>query len=203
MHPPSVSRKALAKGQCRIVAMIIMVTVVAGVVYYLSLQASSPNLPPTQDSAWTLLVDGLVQRPLNLSLEDIMAMPRSTVYAEIYCLPYADAQTGVLVDSGNWTGVRLGFILEKAGFSPEAVKVAFYADDGFTSDLVITKAMCKDIILAYEKDDEPLPETLRLAAPGMWGYKWIKWLIRIEVVDYDFRGTYESRGFPDGAEIPE
>ncbi len=128
-------------------------------------------------------------------------MPRSTVYAELYCLP-AVGSSGVLVDHGNWTGVRLELVLEKAGVSPQAVKVAFYAEDGFTTDLTVTTAMREDIFLAYEKDGKPLPEKLRLAVPSMWGYKWIKWLIHIEVVDYDFKGRYESRGFPDNAEIP-
>jgi len=39
--------------------------------------------------------------------------------------------------------------------------------------------------------------------PGMWGYKWIKYLIKIEVVDYNFLGTYESEGYPDDAYIGE
>jgi len=201
-----VSKKALTKVQASVIAVIIVAAVVAGVAYYLSSSASAANPSPTsmpaKDYEWRLLVDGLVQSPLNLSLEEIAAMPRSTVNAELYCLP-AVGSSGVLVDHGNWTGVRLGLILEKAGVSLEAVKVAFYAEDGFTTDLTITTAMREDIILAYEKDGEPLPEKLRLAVPGMWGYKWIKWLIRIEVMGYDFKGTYESRGFPDNAEIPE
>lgn len=202
MDQSSVSKKALTKIQGGIITIIVIGAVITGVAYYLSLPAPASNLPPTTEG-WRFLVEGLVQRPLNLSLGEIMAMPRSTVNAELYCLPSAHAQTGVLVDSGNWTGVRLGLILEKAGVSQEAVKVAFYADDGFTTDLAIATAMREDMILTYEKDGKPLPETLRLAAPGMWGYKWIKWLIRIEVVDYDFKGAYESMGFPDAAEIPE
>ena len=61
--------------------------------------------------------------------------------------------------------------------------------------------MREDVILAYEKDGKPLREKLRLVVPGNWGYKWIKWLTQIELVDYDFKGVYESRGFPDNAEI--
>ena len=171
---------------------VIIVAIVGGALWYISLTSLSPER--------VLLVDGFVQRSLNLTLDEIAAMPRSTVNAEIYCLP-SPGSTGVLVDNGNWTGVRLGFILEKAGVSPEAVKVAFYAKDGFATDLKVTTATREDIILAYEKDGEPLPEKLRLVVPGMWGYKWIKWLIHIELVNYDFKGTYESRGFPDNAEI--
>jgi hypothetical protein len=98
--------------------------------------------------------------------------------------------------------VRLGHILEEAGVSPQAVKVAFYASDNFTTDLTVTTAMRHDIILAYERDGEPLTENLRLVVPCKWGYKWIRDLIHIELVDYDFLGTLESQGYSDEANIP-
>ena len=151
------------------------------------------------DSEWRLLVDGFVQRPLNLTFKELVAMPRSTVYAELYCV---DAPRHVLA-RGNWTGVRLELILEKAEVSPEAVKVAFYAEDDFATDLTVTTAMREDIILAYEKDGEPLPEKLRLVVPGKWGYKWISRVIHVELVNYDFKGSWESRGYSDTAEILE
>jgi len=152
-----------------------------------------------EDSEWTVIVDGLVQAPLSLTLDDLVAMPTSTVHAELYCvgMPWTP------IAEGNWTGVRLGHILEEAGVSPEAVKVAFYADDGFTTDLTVTTAMRPDITLAYEKDGWPLTENLRLVVPCKWGYKWITDLIHIELVDYDFLGTYESAGYSDEANIPE
>jgi len=150
-----------------------------------------------KDSEWRLLVDGFVQRPLNLTFEELVAMPTSTVNAELYCV---DAPRHVLA-KGNWTGVRLGLIMEKAGVCSEAVKAAFYAGDGFTTGLTVATAMREDIILAYEKDGEALPEKLRLVVPGKWGYKWISQLVHIELVNYDFKGTWESRGYSDTAEI--
>ena len=204
MHRFFFSKKALTRVRVAVIAAIVVIAVFVGVVYYRSfstLATNSSPKSPTENFEWALLVDGFVQRPLNLTLNELVAMPRSTVNAELYCLP-AVGSSGVLVDYGNWTGVRLELVLEKAGVSPQAVKIAFYAEDGFTTDLAVTTAMREDMILAYEKDGKPLPEKLRLAVPGMWGYKWIKWLIHIEVVDYDFKGRYESIGFPDNAEIP-
>lgn len=165
-----------------------------------SVAPEAPKETMTKDSEWRMLVDGFVQRSLNLSLEAIISMPRSTVNAELYCLP-APGSSGVLVDEGNWTGVSLELILEKSRVSPQAVKVAFYAEDGFTTDLTVIVAMREDIILAYEKDGKPL-EKLRLFVPGKWGYKWIHSITHIELVNYDFKGTYESRGFPDNGDIP-
>ena len=74
--------------------------------------------------------------------------------AELYCVDNPRNPRA----KGNWTGTNLGFILDKAGASSEAVKVAFYASDGYSTDLTITTAMREDIILAYEKDNELLPE---------------------------------------------
>jgi len=206
MNLPPVSAKTITRIQAVAIAigLVTVMVVLAGFAYFLNTTSSSttPSLHlPLEDLKWTLEVNGLVRHHLNLSIAELTTMPRSTVDAALYCLPFPAATTGSLVDFGNWSGVRLGLILEKAGILPGVVKIAFYAKDGFTTDLTITPAMNDDIVIAYEKDGEALPQKLRLVVPGRWGYKWIHSLIRIEAVDYDFRGLYESRGFPDNAEI--
>jgi DMSO/TMAO reductase YedYZ molybdopterin-dependent catalytic subunit len=62
--------------------------------------------------------------------------------------------------------------------------------------------MREDVIVAYERDGVPLDEKLRLVLPGKWGYKWISRLTHIELVDYDFTGLWEGRGYSDEADIP-
>ncbi len=123
-------------------------------------------------------------------------MPKSTVNAAIICVDFP----GNIVAQGNWTGIKLGTLLEKAKPSSYAIKVAFYAADGYSTDLPVETAMRDNIILAYEKDGVPLND-LRLVVPGKWGYKWISQLTRIELVDYDFLGFWESRGYSDEADI--
>lgn len=161
-----------------------------------------PTSPPaesaTADLEWSLALDGFVRSPLNLTLDDLRAMERTTEYVELYCVDYPT----VPVEKGDWTGVRLGLLLEQAGVSPEAVKIAFYADDDYSTDLTLTTAMREDVIVAYERDGVPLDEKLRLVLPGKWGYKWISRLTHIELVDYDFTGLWEGRGYSDEADIP-
>jgi DMSO/TMAO reductase YedYZ molybdopterin-dependent catalytic subunit len=159
--------------------------------------SSPPTEPATAEPQWSLVLDGLVESPLNLTFDDLSGMPKTTEYVELYCVDYPT----VPVEKGDWTGVRLGLLLEQAGVSPEAVKIAFYADDGYSTDLTIATAMREDIILAYERDGMPLSEGLRLVVPGKWGYKWISGLTHIELVDYDFTGVFESRGYSDEADI--
>jgi DMSO/TMAO reductase YedYZ molybdopterin-dependent catalytic subunit len=126
-------------------------------------------------------------------------MEKTTEYVELYCVDYPT----VPVEKGEWTGVRLGLLLEQAGVSPDAVKIAFYADDDYSTDLTIATAMREDVLVAYERDGVPLDEKLRLVLPGKWGYKWIGHLAHIELVDYDFTGIWEGRGYSDEADIPE
>ena len=125
----------------------------------------------TDDSEWTLIVDGAVNEPLNLTLSELVAMPKSTVFAELYCYEK-------LVTSGSWTGVRLGYILEKVGYYPQATDVTFYAADGYIITLNCTLAMREDVIIAYEIDGIPLLETLRLVVPGENGAFWISMITR-------------------------
>jgi DMSO/TMAO reductase YedYZ molybdopterin-dependent catalytic subunit len=149
------------------------------------------------------VVDGFVQHSLNLSLNELKTMPKTRVNAAIYCVNQPD----VAVASGNWTGIALRYILLEAGVTSEAIKIAFYAKTvsnyTFTTDLTLEAAMRDDVIVAYERDNTPLNETLRLVVPGKWGYKWISELIRIEVTNYNFLGTFESHGYPDEADITD
>jgi DMSO/TMAO reductase YedYZ molybdopterin-dependent catalytic subunit len=126
------------------------------------------------DSEWTLQIDGAVSHPIALTFNELIAMPRSTVYADLECY-------GRLVASGNWAGVRLRFVLEKVEFDQQAMSVKFYAEDGYAIDLSITDAMREDVIIAYEKDEELLPETLRLVLPGANGDRWIAMITHIAV----------------------
>jgi DMSO/TMAO reductase YedYZ molybdopterin-dependent catalytic subunit len=174
-----------------------LLTLVGIAIVALSILLLAPKGAMFENSELRLVVDGFVQHPLNLTLDEIAAMPRTTVNANLYCVGAPDR----LVDNGNWTGVRLAYLLENAGLSPDAIKVAFYAKDGYTTDLTVTEAEQGNIILAYEKDGKPLPENLRLVVPGRWGYKWISQVNRIELVNYDFKGFYESNGYSDTAEI--
>ncbi len=147
----------------------------------------------TSNQTWQLTITGLVENPLNLTLSDIEAMPPTSEYAALFCV---DAPTTPLAQ-GNWTGVQLSYLLQLANVSPEAFKVALFAPDGFTTDFTVQKAMQDtNILVAYQKDNVPL-SGLRLVVPFNWGYKWINYLEKIQLVNYNFLGTEESLGYAD------
>lgn len=134
----------------------------------------SPLTAVFADSQWTVTVGGAVNNALSLTIEDLAAMPNTTEYAELYCY-------GALVTNGYWTGVRLGLLLQQAGLDQQAQSVDFYAQDGYQTNLPIGTAMREDVIVAYEKDGQPLSETLRLVIPGANGNLWIALITSITV----------------------
>jgi DMSO/TMAO reductase YedYZ molybdopterin-dependent catalytic subunit len=156
--------------------------------------------PRIDITEYTLVVTGLVDTELVLTYEDILSSPAVTQITTLYCV------TG-FQDTGLWTGVPLKYILEKAGYSQDAVSVIFYAGDDYTSSISLEKALQEDTILAYKMNGVTLPRNhgypLRLVVPDKWGYKWVKWVVKIELVDYEYEGYWESRGYSNIADVPE
>jgi DMSO/TMAO reductase YedYZ molybdopterin-dependent catalytic subunit len=93
-------------------------------------------------------------------------MPKTVVYAELYC-------DGALTTYGNWSGVLLSYFLTQAQATPEVGSIQFVASDGYRVAIPINLAMQPQIIIAYEKDGQPLTEGLRLIIPGANGAAWI------------------------------
>lgn len=155
-----------------------------------------PAQAQTSNTTAQLTITGLVENPLTLTLHDIQTMPQTTEYAEMYCVD--DPRTPL--EQGAWTGVELSYLLQQAGVSPDAIKVAFLASDDYSTDLTVQMAMQANILVAYQKDNSSLG-ALQLVVPGNWGYKWITNPTQIQLVNYDFLGTTESEGYSDDATV--
>ena len=129
-------------------------------------------------NTYQLVVDGLVQNPLSLSYEDVLARPQVTELVLLIC-------PGFFWDNAEWTGTPLSLILEEAGILPEAAKVRIVSG-GYSTTLSQEEATADGVFLAYEVNGETLPAEhgypLRLVARHQYGSKWVKWVERIEVV---------------------
>ena len=139
-----------------------------------------------------LHIIGEVNYPISLTLEEIMAMPQTTVNAALYC--YGD-----IVTSGDWTGVQLSLLLEMAEYNENAQSVKFDAEDGYSITILITEALREDVIIAYEKDGQP--ETLRLVIPGANGNLWIS-MINSLTLSKDTDATEQAPFKPAGLVQP-
>jgi hypothetical protein len=160
---------------------------------------TSARAQTATSSQWQVTVNGLVGNPLTLTLSDLETLPQTSVTATIYCVDFPNTP----VASGKWTGVSLTTLFEQAKVLPSAIKIAFSAADGYATDLDLVTASFGNVILAYEKDGEPLTETLRLVVPEKWGYKWISQVTTVTLVDFDFKGKWESQGYSDEANVQQ
>ena len=124
---------------------------------------------------WTFQVEGAVNNNLTLTLEELAAMPSTTVQGDIFC-------GGSYVKGGDWTGSTLSQILEKAEINQEATGIEFTATDGYTVMIPLIDAMRDDTIIAYQLNGQSLPEALRLVIPRADGYYWISMIDQINVL---------------------
>jgi len=149
---------------------------------------------------YKLTVDGLVDKPLILTYGDLQAYPQ---VSRLATLPCVEGWSFI----GKWTGPELASILDDAGVKPEAKILIFYTADsssGYTS-LDLSYIREKNVIIALKLNDITLPPDrgfpFQVVAEGKLGYKWAKWVTRIEVSDNEnFRGYWENRGYSNSAD---
>jgi DMSO/TMAO reductase YedYZ molybdopterin-dependent catalytic subunit len=169
---------------------------------------------PVIDAAnWSLEIDGLVQKPLKLTLDAIKARPKQEVVFTVECsgndgLPFFNGGIG----NARWSGTPLAPLLEEAGVLDKGIEVVFWGTDvgeiairdmkfkqNFARSMSLEDAMSAQNILAYEMNGEPLPQPngfpLRLIAPGWYGIANAKWLKRIEVRDRRLESLLMGRDY--------
>jgi hypothetical protein len=149
----------------------------------------------------TLEIDGDVNMPMNLTYAELSSLPMVSEVAKLQCVE------GWYV-TYNWTGVPLFYLLTLAEIRPDAYKVVTSCSDGYTSDLLVQDALNPTTILALEANGTSLPQLTygpegpyRLVVPGKYGYKWSSGIEEITVVTTDYKGTWESSGFNDVADV--
>ena len=152
---------------------------------------SFPNIP---DSLYRLQVKGLVDHPVTLTLGDLKAMPSTTLVKDFQCV------TGWRVPDVHWEGVRLSDVLDAAGVKATAKALAFDSYDGLdTESLTLDQARRPDVIVAYRMLGAPITSEhggpVRLYVAPMYGYKSLKWLSAIRVVDTVEPGYWEQNGY--------
>ncbi|MBN1159681.1 MAG: molybdopterin-dependent oxidoreductase [Candidatus Diapherotrites archaeon] len=158
--------------------------------------------PQTVDiSTYRLKVDGLVKTPKEYTYDEVL---QNQAYKKIVTLNCVEGWSATLL----WEGVLVSDIIKKSEALPEAKTVIFHAVDGYTTSFPIEFIMSNPIIMAYKMNEVILPKErgypFQLVAEDKWGYKWIKWIERIELSDdVNYKGYWESRGFSDTADLNE
>lgn len=154
----------------------------------------------SQFANWRLKIDGLVARPLELSLADLKRLPARTQITRHDCVEGWSA-------IGQWTGVPLGVLLRSVGLLPSARFAVFHCADElemtldgsgrYYESLDLIDAFHPQTILAYAMNGADLTvghgAPLRLRVERQLGYKQAKYLMRIEIVD-SFSALWGGKG---------
>jgi DMSO/TMAO reductase YedYZ molybdopterin-dependent catalytic subunit len=129
-------------------------------------------------STYRLRVTGLVDHPLELSLDDLRCMPKMTARPNLTC-------QGVFEDVTSWSGVPIRHVLELAGVQTKAKAINMVGADQFQAYSSLNDALQMYNYLAYQWQDQPLPVLhgfpVRAVMATTFGYAWVKWLVQIQV----------------------
>ncbi len=157
---------------------------------------SKGETPQINENSWGLTIHGQVNNTLTFNYSNFTSQHSEEVIGTLQCV---EGPSGTAI----WKGVPLKDLLDIAQIKEGALDVVFYAADDYTSSLTVEEATEGNVLLAYEMNGEPLPPEqgfpVRVVAPNQLGYKWVKWVVRIEIVNYDYKGYWESRGWSDDA----
>jgi hypothetical protein len=139
--------------------------------------------PPTEVDIddYHLIVEGMVDNPLNLTFEDLRQYPSTSEVVLLIC-------SGFFADNVEWTGVPLSVLLEDAQINPDYKALRLESgSDGYWVNLEKDEFNPEDIIVAYEVNGGDIPlehgYPVRVAIKDAYGSKWVKWLKRIEVLE--------------------
>lgn len=150
-------------------------------------------------TGYVLKIDGLVGEVRDLSYEEVTAFPSDTRLYTLYCVEGWDATL-------LWKGIPLKDLLSSSEVKAEAKTVIFHSVDGYTTSLPLAEILEKNLMLAYEANGLPIPASMGfpfiLVAEDKWGYKWARWINRIELSsDTDYEGYWESRGYDNAGDL--
>ncbi len=173
--------------------------------------------PPRAELAeWKLKLDGVVNQPLTLTMDDLKKLPRVEFASVLECAGngrsfYQPRMAGTQwafgsVGNARWAGVRFRDVLAKIGLKDSAQHILMDGADtpmgkmpDFQRTIPVKKALDPDTLLAFEMNGQPLTVEhgfpLRLIAPGWAGDSWVKWLQHIEVLDHEFDGFWMKTAY--------
>ncbi len=168
--------------------------------------------PEVDNASYQLSVTGLVDRPLNFSLEQLRGRPVIEKDVGFECGGNGGRIFHGLIGNATWRGVSLRDILLEAGIQPAGKEVVFFGADigeeeirgrkvpkAFARALSVEDALNENNMLAFEMNGEPLPhyhgKPVRLLVPGWYGVANVKWLTQIHVQDTRYMGRFMGRDY--------
>jgi DMSO/TMAO reductase YedYZ molybdopterin-dependent catalytic subunit len=159
---------------------------------------SYESTPRFDAAKYRFKVWGEVEQPLELTWEELLALPRTRLTTDIHCVT-----TWSRYDN-DWEGIHIRTILERVKPTSEAHFVMADSFTGYTTNLPLTALNDDDVLIALKHNGQDLePEhggPIRLVVPKLYFYKSAKWLSGLEFMQEDRPGFWEIRGYSNSAD---
>lgn len=157
------------------------------------------GVPRVDIQSWRLRVEGLVERPLELTYGQLLARELKRYVASFHCV------TKWSIRDVAWEGVSIRQLAQEAKVSPRATWVMFHCLDGYSAPVPIEDALGEEAIIALRINGRPLaPEQgfpARPFIPSLYGWKSAKWLTRIEFMEEYRDGYWEAYGYHERGNV--
>lgn len=159
--------------------------------------------PVVNVSTWDLTVDGLVSDPLTYRYEELQARMKAREYVTLECV--SNQVGGNLISTAEWEGIPLAELIKDSGPEDQADWVVFTCADGYTVAIPREKAEDPSALMALRMNGVPLPFNhgypARIVVPGIYGMFSAKWLTRITLVEGEFLGFWQQKGWTNRGAI--
>jgi DMSO/TMAO reductase YedYZ molybdopterin-dependent catalytic subunit len=160
---------------------------------------SAMGEPVIRAEDWHLKTSGLVEKPLNLSFEEMQKLPQTRFTADFQCV------TRWSIKDVVWDGVPFTEVAQRTGVKPEARWVMFSCADGYTTPVPLEDAMSEQSIIAFKMNGKPIPQQQgypsRPFIPQLYGWKSAKWMNEIRFVSEYGDGYWEMYGYNERGNI--
>lgn len=147
---------------------------------------------------YRLEITGLVEAPQSLTYKEVLGLPIAKRAITLHCVEGWDEHL-------LFEGVRLADLLALANPRKGVRNVIFYAADGYSSSLSYEGVTRLDVMLAAKINGRILDANrgfpFQVVAESKWGYKWVKWVTRIELSEKPYKGYWEKRGYDNEADV--
>jgi DMSO/TMAO reductase YedYZ molybdopterin-dependent catalytic subunit len=157
--------------------------------------------PKVSADGWSLSIIGMVNTPLVFTHDQLMERASLRKITTLGCI--SNEVNGDLIGTAEWIGIPLVELLTEAGVQDGVVDLVLHGADDYEDSIPLANGLDPDTMIVVGMNGAILPDDhgfpARLIVPGIFGMKNVKWLDRIELVDHDFKGYWQTRGWNDDA----
>lgn len=152
-------------------------------------------------SNYTLQITGRVQNPQNLTYKEVTSRKN---YEKVVTLNCVEGWSVTIL----WRGILVRELINESKPTADGKTIILYAVDGYSTSFPLDYLQKNNILMAYKMNNVTIPPErgfpFQLVAESKWGYKWIKWINKIEISnDTSYQGYWESRGYSNSGNLNE